>query len=107
MGVDGLRRRGRKILGAGHALKIFRVPGLGVGIVKQGYASAIAIGPQPVVAIHHGRRGNQSDEWRAMALALSLIVDEEESLVLLDGTAQGESELVEVELLFGACEIAP
>ena len=41
-----------------------------------------------------------------MPLHLALVVDEEESLVFLDGAAERSAKLVEVELFSGGCEVA-
>ncbi len=49
------------------------------------------------VAAHHRLRRNQPGERDAVPLHLGLVVEEEESLVLLDGPANRAAELIQIE----------
>src|SRR6266481_6839336 len=53
-----------------------------------------------------GGSGNQTREGDAPALELLFAVEEEESLVLDDGSAERTAELVEIELFRSFCEEA-
>ncbi len=59
-----------------------------------------------IVSILHRGCGNQPLERSALALPLGLVVKEEESLVLLDGSADRAAKLVQVEFFLARSEVA-